>query len=144
MLGICCFLPIGCVLSSQKEFIFVFSTCFKANMAQVFELISKVKSRYDTELVKSRRSWLSAPRFCKILAHFNKQIQNPQVRQKISKNTTVHNKKRCDVGTLWFEYNLKLPNIFFAALVQSKSLEKRLFKRQAFKEKVLEYLVMRS
>ena len=53
----------------------------------------------------------------------------------IHENITVHNGKRYDVGMLWAEDNLELPNNYFSALVQLKSLEKRLMKDQTSREK---------
>ena len=49
-------------------------------------------------------------------------------------NTTVHNGKRNEVGMLWAEDNIELPNNYFSALVQLKSLEKRLTKDQTLRE----------
>ena len=48
----------------------------------------------------------------------------------ISINTRVYNGKRFDVGIRWLEDNVELPNNYFTALVQVKSLEKRLTKNQ--------------
>ena len=53
----------------------------------------------------------------------------------ILENTTVHNGKKYDVGMLWAEDNIELPNNYFSALVQLKSLEKRLTKDQILREK---------
>ena len=47
----------------------------------------------------------------------------------------MHNGKRCDVGMLWAEDNIELPNNYFSALVQLKSMEKRLAKDQTLREK---------
>ena len=52
----------------------------------------------------------------------------------IFENTTVHNGKRYDVGMLWAEDNIELPNNYFSALVQLKSLEKRLTKDQTLRK----------
>ena len=53
----------------------------------------------------------------------------------ILENTTVHNGKRYNVGMLWAEDNIELPNNHFSTLVQLKSLEKRLAKDQTLREK---------
>ena len=53
----------------------------------------------------------------------------------IRENTTVHNGKKYDFGMLWAEDNIKLPNNYFSALVQLRSLEKRLTKNQSLREK---------
>ena len=55
--------------------------------------------------------------------------------QNIFENITVHNGKRCEAGMLWAEDNTELPNSYFSALVQLKSLEKRLTKEQLLMEK---------
>ena len=54
---------------------------------------------------------------------------------KITSNTTVHNGKRYNGGMLWAEDNIELPNNYFSALVQLKSLEKRLTKDKTLREK---------
>ena len=41
----------------------------------------------------------------------------------ILENTTVHNRNRYDVGMLWAEDNIELPNNYFSALVQLKAFE---------------------
>ena len=53
----------------------------------------------------------------------------------ILENTTVHNVKRYDVGMLWAEDNIELPNNHFSALFKLKSLEKRLTKEQTLRDK---------
>ena len=53
----------------------------------------------------------------------------------ILENTTVHNGKRYDLAMLWAEDNIELPNNYSSALVQLKSLEKRLSKDQILREK---------
>ena len=53
----------------------------------------------------------------------------------ILESTTVHIGKRCDVGMLWVEDNIEVPNNYFSALVQLKPLEKRLTKEQTVREK---------
>ena len=53
----------------------------------------------------------------------------------ILENTTVHNGKKYDVGMLCAEDNIELPNNYFSALVQLKSLEKWLTKEQLLREK---------
>ena len=120
-------LPIGWVLSgplpSSSSLV---STCFKANMEQDFELASQVESWYDIELYGALKQLdpRSAAEACAL---------------DILENTTVHNGKRYDVGMLWAEENIELPNNYFSALVQLKSLEKRLTKEQTLREKVFQY-----
>ena len=50
-------------------------------------------------------------------------------------STAVHHGKKYDVGMLWAENNNEVPNHYFSALVQLKSLEKRLTKDQILREK---------
>ena len=98
------------------------STCFKANMEQDYELASLVKYWYDMESYGALKQ--VDPRFAAdARAH------------DILENTTVHNGKRYDVGMPWAENNIEQTNNFFSALVQLKSLEKRLTKGQILKEK---------
>ena len=53
----------------------------------------------------------------------------------ILENTTVDIGKGYNVGMLWAKDNIELPNNYFSALVQLKSLEKRLTKEQTLREK---------
>ena len=46
--------------------------------------------------------------------------------QEVLETTTFHNGKGYDVGMLWADDNIQLPNNYFSSLVQLKSLEKRL------------------
>ena len=46
--------------------------------------------------------------------------------QEILETTTFHNSQRYDVGMLWADDNIQLPNNYFSSLVMLKSLEKRL------------------
>ena len=88
----------------------VVSTCFKANMEQDFELASQVKSWYDMESYGALKQ--VDPRATADARALN-----------ILENTTVHNGKRYDIGMLRAEDNTELPNNYFSALVQLKSLE---------------------
>ena len=116
-------LPTGWVLSgplpSSSSLV---STCFKANMEQDFELASQVKSWYDMELYGA-------------LKQVDPQSSSDASAREILENTTVHNGKRYNVGMLWAEDNIELPNNFFSALVQLKSLETWLEKDQTLREK---------
>ena len=116
-------LPIGWVLSgplpSSSSLV---STCFKANMEQDFELASLVKSWYDMESYGA-------------LKQVDPRSASDARAHEILENTTVHNGKRYDVGMLWAEDNIELLNNYFSALVQLKSLEKRLAKDQTSREK---------
>ena len=46
----------------------------------------------------------------------------------ILEKTTTHDDQRYQFGMLWAKDDLDLPNNYYSALVQLKSLEKRLFK----------------
>ena len=54
--------------------------------------------------------------------------------QEILETTTFHNGQRYDVGMLWADDNIQLPNNYFSSLVQLKSLEKRLSRDTSLKE----------
>ena len=54
--------------------------------------------------------------------------------QKIPETTTFHYGQRYDVGLLWADDNIQLPNNYFSSLVQPKSLEKRLSRDTSLKE----------
>ena len=97
-------------------------TCFKANMEQNFELPSQVKSWYDMESYGA-------------LKKVHPRSASDARAHDIHENTTVHNGKKYDVGMLWAEDNIELPNNYFSALVQLKSMENRLTKDQTLREK---------
>ena len=116
-------LPIGWVLSNPlPSSSGLLSTCFKANMAQDFELASQVNPWYDKESYGALKQV--------------DQLSTADARALVILETTiVHNGKRCDIGRLWAEDNIELPNNYFSALVQLKSLEKPLTTDQLSKEK---------
>ena len=97
------------------------SVCFKADIEQYFELACQVKSWYDME---------SYGVF--------KQVDPPSAAdaraQEILETTTFHNGQRYDVGMLWADDNIQLPNTYFSSLVQLKSLEKWLLRDTSLKE----------
>ena len=116
-------LPIGWVLSGPlPPSSGLVSTCFKANMEQDFELASQVKSWYDMESYGA-------------LKQVDPRSTSDARAHVILENTTVHNGKRYNVGMLWAEDNIDLPNNYFSALVQLKYLEQRLAKDQTLREK---------
>ena len=92
-------------------------------MEQTFELANHVKSWYDMELFGA-------------LMHVDPQSAADARAHDILIDTTVHNGKRYDVGLLWAENKIKLPNNYFSALVQLKCLEKRLTKDQPLKKSI--------
>ena len=114
-------LPIGWVLSGPlPSFSGLVSTCLKANMVQDFELTSRVKFWYNMD------SYGSPMQIDPRSAADARALDNLE-------NTTVHNGKRYNVGILLAEDNIELPNNYFSALVQLKSLEKRLTKGQTLR-----------
>ena len=116
-------LPIGWVLNGPlPSSSGLVSTCFKANMEQDFELASQVKSWNDMESYGA-------------LQQVDPRSAADARAHDILQNTTVHNGKRYEVGMLWAEDNIELPNNYFSALDQLKSLEKRLTKDQTLREK---------
>ena len=107
-------LPIGWVLSGPLPLSSsLVSVCFKANIEQDFELACQVKSWYDME---------SYGAFKQVDPRSAADAQA----QEILETTTFHNGQRYDVGMLWADDNIQLPNNYFSSLVQLKSLEKRL------------------
>ena len=91
-------------------------------MEQDFELASQVKSWYDMESYGALKQ--VDPRSAADARALD-----------ILESTTVHIGKRYDVGMPWAEDNIELPNNYFSAVVQLKSLEKRLTKDQTLREK---------
>ena len=91
-------------------------------MEQDFELASQVKSWYDMESD-------GAPK------QVDPRSSSDARANETLENTTVYNGKWYNVGMLWAEDNIELPNNYFSALVQLKSLEKRLAKDQTLREK---------
>ena len=115
-------LPIDWVLSgpipSSSSLV---STCLKADVEQDYELACQVKSWYDMESYGAY-----------------KQVDTPSAAdaraQELLETTTVHNGQRYDVGMLWADDNIQLPNNCFSSLVQLKSLRKRLSRDTSLKE----------
>ena len=55
----------------------------------------------------------------------------------ILENATVLNGNRYEVGMIWAEYNIELPNNYFSVVVQLKPLEKRLKNDLLLRERYL-------
>ena len=89
------------------------STCFKANVEQDYELACQVKSWYDMELYGAFK-------------HVGPRSAADARAQEKLEITTFHNGQRYNVGMLWAEDNIQLPNIYFSSLKKLKYLEKRL------------------
>ena len=92
-------------------------------MEQDFDLASKVISWYDIES------------YCALKQVDPQSTADARALLAVLENTTVHNGKSYDVGMLWAENYIELPNNYFSALVQLKSLEKRLTKDQLLRKK---------
>ena len=107
-------LPIGWVLSgplpSSSSFV---SSCFKAIVEPEQDLVEQLRTWYELEsygAIKEVDPRSSADRRA----------------VEILKKTTTHDGQRYQVGMLWANDDLDLPNNYYSALVQLKSLEKRL------------------
>ena len=115
-------LPIGWVLScplpSSSSRV---SVCFKANIERDFELACQVKSWYDMESYGAFKQ-------------IDPRSAADARAQEIIETTTFHNGQRYDVGMLWADDNIQLPNNYFSSLVQLKSLEKRLSRDTSLKK----------
>ena len=95
-------------------------------MEQDFEIASRVKSCYDMESYGA-------------LKQVDPQSAAEALALEFLENATVHNGKMYDVGMLWAEDNIELPNNSFSALFQVKSLGKVAYERADFKGKLFEY-----
>ena len=94
-------LHIGWVLSGPlRSDLGLVSTCFKANVDQDFELACQVKSWYDMESYGAFKQ--VDPRSVAVARS-----------QEILETTTFHNGQRYDVGRLWADDNIQLPNNYF-------------------------------
>ena len=95
---------------------------FQSNVEHDSELSTQIKSWYDMEsfgAVKQVDPCLSSDRRA----------------VEIIDQSTVHEKGGYFVGMLWSSNEVKLPNIYFSALVQLKSLEKRFNKDSFLRER---------
>ena len=94
-------LPIAWVLSDPlPSNSCLVSTCFKANFELDYEFACQVKSWYEMESYGAY-----------------KQVDPRSVAdaraQEILETKTFHNGQRSDVGTLWADNNIQLPNNYF-------------------------------
>ena len=109
-------LPLGWVLSgplpSTSGF---YSTCFKAVTCDI---------KFETALADQLRNWYDIES-----QGTYKQVDSRSAADarasKILAETTYHDSSRYQVGMLWAEDGSSLPNNYFSALVQLKSLERR-------------------
>ena len=115
-------LPLGWVSGGPLPSISsLVSTCFKANFKQDYQLACQLKSWYGMESYGAYKQVdpRSAADACA---------------QEILETTIIHNGQRYDVGMLWADDNIQLPNNYFLSLLQLKSLEKRLSRDTSLKE----------
>ena len=107
-------LPIDWVLSdplpSSSNLV---STCFKANIAQDYELACQVKSWYKMELFGTYKQ-IEPRSAAAARAH------------EVLETTTFQNRQMYDVGMLLAEDNIQLPINYYSSLIQLTNLEKRL------------------
>ena len=109
-------IPLGWVLSGRlPSTSCLVSMCFKA----------VIQSESDSQLADQLRSWYEMESFAA-----KKQVDPRSAADarasKILQDTTYHDGYRYQVGMLWAEDDSSLPNNYFSALVQLKSLERRL------------------
>ena len=118
-------LPLGWVLSgplpSTSGF---YSTCFKAVTCD---------KQLDTELVDQLRSWYDMESYGTYKQADSRSAADARA-SKILDETTYHDGCRYQVGMLWAEDGSSLPNNYFSALVQLKSLERRFSKDPELKQ----------
>ena len=119
-------LPMGWVLSgplpSPSEF---YSTCLKA--------VSTNKD-VDSELAKQLRSWYDMELYGAFKQVDSRSAVDARA-EKILDDQTYHDGSRYQIGMLWAEDDSSLPNIYFSALIQLKSQERRLAKDADLKER---------
>ena len=117
-------LPLGWVLSGPlPSTTGLFSTCFKAVSS----------SENDSILADQLRSWYDMESFGAYKQVDSRSAANAQG-MKIREETTFNDGCRYQVGMLWADDESTLPNNYFLALVQLKSLERRLGKDSQLKE----------
>ena len=109
-------LPLGWVLSGPLPSTSgLVSTCFKA----------VTQSEADSKLADQLRSWYEMESFA-AMKHVDPRSAADARASKILQETTYHDGCRYQVGMLWADDESSLPNNYFSALVQLKSLERRL------------------
>ena len=109
-------IPLGWVLSGPLPSTSgLVSTCFKA----------VIQSESDSQLVNQLRSWYEMESFAAKKQVDPRSAANARA-SKILQDTTYHDGCRYQVGMLWADDDSSLPNNYFSALMQLKSLECRL------------------
>ena len=116
-------LPLGWVLSGPlPSTTGLVSTCFKA----------VTQSEADSKLADQLRSWYEMESFA-AMKQIDPRSADDARASKILQETTYHDGCRYQVGMLWADDESSLPNNYFSALVQLKSLERRLEKTPELK-----------
>ena len=116
--------PLGWVLSGPlPSTTGHFSTCFKA----------VASSENDSILAEQLRSWYDIESYGAYKQVDSRSCADAQA-MKILEETTFNDGYRYQVGMLWADEESTLPNNYFSALVQLKSLERRLGKDPQLKE----------
>ena len=116
-------LPLGWVLSGPLPSTSgLVSTCFKA----------VTQSESDSKLADQLRSWYEMESFAAMKQVDPRSAADARA-SKILQETTYHDGCRYQVGMLWADDESSLPNNYFSALVQLKSLERRLEKTPELK-----------
>ena len=116
--------PLGWVLSGPlPSTTGLFSTCFKA----------VTSSENDSILAEQLRSWYDMVSYGAYKQVDSRSAADARA-MKILEETTFNDGCRYQVGMLWAEEESMLPNNYFSALVQLKSLERRLGKDPQVKE----------
>ena len=103
----------------------LFSTCFKA--------VTTNKDA-DSELAEQLRSWYDIESYGAFKQVDSRSAADARA-EKILEATTYHDGSRYQVGMMWAEDESNLPNNYFSALVQLKSLERRLGEDAELKER---------
>ena len=116
-------LPIGWVfsgpLSSSSSFV---SPCFKTIVEPEQDLVEQLRTWYELESYGAKKE-------------VDPRSSADRRAVEILEKTTTHDSQRYQVGMLWANDDLDLPNNYYSALVQLKSLEKRLSKDEELRSK---------
>ena len=116
-------LPLGWVLSGPlPSTTGLVSTCFKV----------VTQNEADSKLADQLRSWYEMESFAAMKQVDPRSAADARA-SKILQETTYHDGCRYQVGMLWADDESSLPNNYFSALVQLKSLERRLEKTPELK-----------
>ena len=118
-------LPLGWVLSGPlPSSSGLYSTCFKAVASN---------KEVDSELADQLRSWYDIESYGAYKQVDSRSAADARALEILEK-TTYHDGNRYHVGMLWTDEDSSLPNNYFSALVQLKSLERRLDKDPELKQ----------